>query len=93
MERTTSIEKGICIVLDMVAVGWFKPFVTGGLSVFHDIADNIYNSRVESKVSEVLKKFYMIAGKQYDENMDFEWHLKQIALFYTELRKDEILNI
>lgn len=25
--------------------------------------------------------------------MDFEWHLKQIALFYIELRKDEILNI
>lgn len=93
MERTTSIEKGICIVLDMVTAGWFKPFVTGGLSVFHDIADNIYNSRVESKVSEVLKKFYMIVSKQYDESMDFEWHLKQIALFYTELKKDEILNI
>lgn len=93
MERTTSIEKGICIVLDMVTAGWFKPFVTGGLSVFHDIAGNIYNSCVESKVSEVLKKFYMIVSKQYDESMDFEWHLKQIALFYTELKKDEVLNI
>ncbi|WP_341794547.1 hypothetical protein [Rickettsia endosymbiont of Rhinocyllus conicus] len=93
MERTTSIEKGICIVLDMVTAGWFKLFVTVGLSVFHDIADNIYNSRVESKVSEVLKKFYMIVSKQYDESMDFEWHLKQIALFYTELKKDEVLNI
>ncbi len=32
----------------------------------------------------------MIVSKQYDESMDFEWHLKQIALFYTELKKDEI---
>ncbi len=58
MERTTSIEKGICIVLDMVTAGWFKPFVTGGLSVFHDIADNIYNSRVESKYQRCLKVLY-----------------------------------
>ena len=91
--KLSSVEKGVCCLFDFLAAGYFRPIITGLLSILHDLGDNIYNSSVEEKLSDFLKKFYIIFSKQYDENMDFEWHLKQIALFFTDLRKDEILNV
>lgn len=89
----SSIEKGGCYLLDIFAAGYFGPIVSGAVAVFHDLGDNAYNSYAERKLANTLKTLNTVINQKYDITMKPEQSIQQIALFITELKKDEILNI
>lgn len=95
MERKSflAIEKGLCYIADIMACGFFGPIMSAVVNVGHDAADNIFNTSAEKKVKKVLKDFNHVIEKRYDQILSSELNIQQLALFYTYIKKEEILKI
>ena len=85
-------EKLVCYFLDAFAA-FFGPIGTAVIGVVHDAGDNIFNSHVENNLVKILENINLLMNKKYDLTMKIETVIQQLALLFTHIRKEEILNI
>lgn len=86
----SSWVKWVCYLGDIAASGFLSPIVTALIAVLHDAGDNIFNSKEEKKLVDVLTKFCKMINKQSNMTVSIEQDLQRLALFFANLRSAEI---
>jgi len=92
LERVGPIywAKIFCYAADVGSAGFLHPIFNAVIAVLHDAGDNMFNSKEEVKLVDVLTKFSKMIDKQSDMTVPKGQDLQTLALFFANLRSAEI---
>jgi|GEM_PF-5578134 len=76
-----------------IAACLFGRWVNAALNVAHDATDNIFNTSAEKRLKKILENYYNAITKNHDLSLTIEETIQQLALFYTDVKTEEILSI
>ncbi len=95
LERVSasSLIKWVCYLGDIAASGFLNPIATALIAVLHDAGDNMFNSKEEKKLVDVLTKFCKMINKQSDMTIPVAQDLQKLALLFAHLRSAEITKL
>ncbi|HJD55263.1 MAG TPA: hypothetical protein LFW21_01120 [Rickettsia endosymbiont of Pyrocoelia pectoralis] len=79
----------LCYLFDIIAVGRFGSLLT----FLHDVGDNSYNTRSENSLLKELDGLFSILKSKFNNSYFKEIEIQQIALYFTLLQQQIILNI
>ncbi|WP_236682580.1 hypothetical protein [Rickettsia felis] len=82
--------KIFCYAADVGSAGFLHPIFNAIIAVLHDAGDNMFNSKEEVKLVDVLTKFCKMINKQKDMTVPIGQELQRLALFFANLRSAEI---
>ncbi|WP_256621205.1 hypothetical protein [Rickettsia sp. TH2014] len=82
--------KIFCYTADVGSAGFLHPIFNAIIAVLHDAGDNMFNSKEEVKLVDVLTKFCKMFNKQKDMTVPIGQELQRLALFFANLRSAEI---
>ncbi|WP_227779875.1 hypothetical protein [Rickettsia sp. Tenjiku01] len=88
----SSLIKWVCYLGDIAASDFFNSIATALIAVLHDAGDNMFNSKEEKKLVDVLTKFCKMINKQSDITPVGQ-DLQRLALLFANLRSVEIKKI
>ncbi|KJW04119.1 hypothetical protein RAT170B_1495 [Rickettsia argasii T170-B] len=86
----SSLIKWVCYLDDIAASGFLNSIATALIAVLHDAGDNMFNSKEEKKLVDVLTKFCKMINKQSDITVPVGQDLQRLALLFANLRSVEI---
>ncbi|BDU60057.1 hypothetical protein FLA4_04670 [Candidatus Rickettsia kotlanii] len=72
------------------SVRFLNSIATALIAVLHDASDNMFNSKEEKKLVDVLTKFCKMINKQSDITVPVGQYLQRLALLFANFRSVEI---
>lgn len=89
----SSLIKWVCYLGDIAASGFLNSIATTLIAVLHDAGDNMFHSKEEKKLVDVLTKFCKMINKQSNITVPVGQDLQRLALLFANLRSVEIKKI